>query len=190
MTLLRYAAFQVVWFAAVLGAAGGSPWLGLVAGLAFVGLQVTLLARDRRASELVLITAAVFAGVAFESLYGFLGVVRYGAGWDLTGLALDARVAPPWILGLWAALAACASNLFAWLRGRVLLAAVIGAVGGTLSLRAGASFGALELGPPALWIPAVAGEWALLFPLLVEAPARLRNRTKGPERIAGPGTAG
>jgi hypothetical protein len=53
-----------------------------------------------------------------------------------------------------------------WLRGRPLLGALLGAVGGPLAYLAGAKLGGIELLEPALALSALAAGWALLLPLL------------------------
>jgi len=64
-TIVNVIFFQAAWFAAVLGAAHGMPWLGVVA----VPLALTLhlaLSPDRR-PELLLALAAAVTGFVFDS---------------------------------------------------------------------------------------------------------------------------
>lgn len=175
-SLARFALFQLVWAVAVLAAARGLAWPGAAACAAFAALHLACAPAPR--AELRLLGLAVLLGALCETAFQALGVLRYAAPWPLDGLASFA--APAWILGLWAALASLLTTLLAWMRGRIAVAAALGAVGGCLSLRSGAALGALELGPPALWIPAVALEWAVLTPLLVQAGTRVPSAASPP----------
>ena len=75
--LLNFAAFQLVWFGAVQGAAVGNLWLGPALALAFVGLHGWLLPRgSRRAVEFVYILAVGLLGSLVDSLLHHLGDVH------------------------------------------------------------------------------------------------------------------
>jgi hypothetical protein len=58
--------YQAGWFACVLSAAGGRPWIGAVTVAFIVAWHLARAARPR--PELALIGAAVAAGTAFETL--------------------------------------------------------------------------------------------------------------------------
>ena len=74
-------------------------------------------------------------------------------------------VPPLWLIGLWAAFATLLPICFRWLFNRLWLAAILGAVSGTVSYVSGGKLGALMVNGDGLyWI---ALEWGLALPLLV-----------------------
>jgi len=166
--ILRCLGFQPLWPAAVLPAAAGLAWPGVLAGCAFATGHLLATRAEQRGAELALVALSVALGLVFESAVGALELVDYRAGWS--GVAW---LAPPWILALWAAVGSLWTTLLRWMRRSLVLAAAVGAVGGTLSLGMGAAVGAVELAEPRAWVPAVGLQWALTTPLLVALSRRL-----------------
>jgi len=80
---------------------------------------------------------------------------------------LVAGSAPGWILALWVLFAAQFNTTYQWLKTRMLAAAILGAVAGPVSFRAGAALGALRFAKPWPAACALAIGWALLLPLVV-----------------------
>jgi hypothetical protein len=159
--LLNFAGFQAGWFTTVFGVAAGSTWVGPLAVGTLLGLHLTWLVDDRR-REARLIVAAALLGLCLDSALSWLGVLRL---WDT---ALLSGVAPLWLIGLWALLAASLRTSFEWLNGRYLLAAGFGAIGGPLSYYAGYRLGAIGLGDtPAFSLAVLALVWALVMPVLI-----------------------
>lgn len=166
MTLvINIAAFQAGWFACVLGAAHGYPWLGVAAAAAAVGLHA--LNSPHPARELKLVAAAVLVGALFDSTLTAAGWVAFKPD------ALPENLAPFWILALWALFATTLNVSLHWLRARLALAAVLGLLAGPLAYWAGARLGALELTRPAAALGALALGWALMLPGLLALARRL-----------------
>lgn len=151
---LNLLAFQAGWFATVLGAANGLPWLGPVAVTAVIGLHLTLTAQ--RLAELRLLIIAILLGLAFEHALLHAGLIAYAA---------DSAWVPVWMLALWPLFATTLNSSLAWFRPRLGLAALAGALAGPLAYAGGAALGVIELNGPALW--GLAAGWALAFPLLL-----------------------
>ena len=149
----------------MLSAARGEGWLGtlLVALLAALHLR---LARAPRleALLLVLITSG---GWIWECVPTALGFLRYPNGVFVSGCA------PYWIAGLWALFALQINVLFSWLRGRRVLAAVLGAIFGPLSFRAGAALGAVHFVQPWAAVALLGCGWAVLLPTAIWLGQRL-----------------
>ena len=82
------------------------------------------------------------------------------------------HIAPPWILALWALFASTLNVSLRWLRGRIVVAVVLGAVAGPLSYWAGVRMGAVEFTQPVVALVALAVGWAVFTPLLMVLSAR------------------
>ena len=133
--IVNFAAFQIGWFACVLGAAHGWPWAGTAIAAAIVAAHVYRAARP--AEELKLIGIALCLGAVWDSLLFTLGWLDFKTGVLIHG------VAPHWILAMWALFAITLNVSLRWLQGRWLVAALLGAVAGPLAYWAGARLGAV-----------------------------------------------
>jgi hypothetical protein len=164
LTILDFALFNVGWFAAILGAANGLPWLGpIVIALLTLG-RLWLL--KFASGALVLYALAFVIGYAAD-----LAVVMAGA-LDFPPVArwpapLDHPV-PLWMPAMWINFAGALHFSLSLLRKRYALAAAVGLVGGPLAYYAGERLGAVELVGP-LWrsLLAVGLEYLIALPLLL-----------------------
>jgi uncharacterized protein DUF2878 len=161
---LNVVAFQAGWLACVLSAAYGSPAAGLAAAAAVVAWHATQAARP--AQELKLVAMAVLIGVFWDSALVALGWLAFAP------YALLEKLAPYWILALWAMFATTLNVSLGWLRGRWLLAALLGALAGPLSYWAGAKLGAVVLLKPVPALAALAIGWAVILPALLALARR------------------
>jgi hypothetical protein len=159
------ALFQAGWFACVLGAAHGLPWIGAMAAAAIVAWHALRAARPVR--ELALIGVAVALGALFETVLLQSGFVRFPHGGLFDGLA------PYWMVALWALFATTLNVSLRWLRAHPALGALLGAIGGPVAYYAGARLGAIELAAAGGSLAAIAIGWALLTPLLLASARRL-----------------
>ena len=157
--LVNLAAFQLGWFACVLGAAHGVPWAGTVVALAIVAWHVTRAARPR--AELVLVLIAAGIGALWDSGLSALGWIFYPSGVLIEGAA------PYWIVAMWMLFATTLNSSLAWLRRNLPLAAAFGALGGPLAYLGGAKLGALTFGAQEAALVALALGWAVATPLLL-----------------------
>jgi len=157
--VLNVIAFQFGWFACVLGAAHDQPWLG--SAVVAVLVAVHLATAVQPALEARLVAVALVIGVVWETLLLACGWIEYSTG------VIWAGVAPLWIVLLWALFAITLNSSLAWLKGRLLVAAVFGAVGGPLAYWGGVRLGALVFVEPLFAVIALTIGWAVLTPLLV-----------------------
>lgn len=155
---------QAGWFACVVGAARAQPGVGVGVVLLLLGLHLWRARRPRE--ELKLIVIVMLLGGVWESLLINLGLLVY------SGSDLASHVAPLWLLALWGLLAAQLNSTYRWLRARPLVAALLGAVAGPLSFRAGAALGALRFAQPGMALLALALGWAALLPLVTRLAQR------------------
>ncbi len=165
--VLNVIAFQFGWFACVLGAAHDQPWLG--SAVVAVLVAVHLATAVRPAVEARLVAAALVIGVVWETLLLAGGWIEYSTG------VVWAGVAPLWIVMLWALFAITLNSSLGWLKGRLLVAAVFGAVGGPLAYWGGVRLGALVFVEPLFAVIALAVGWAVLTPMLVVLAQRLER---------------
>lgn len=164
--LLNLAAYQVGWFACVLGAAGG--WDGggaaIAAGLAMAHLALA----ERPGREWPLLLVALGLGALVETLHLGAGIL------EPRGQAAVRGLPPFWLLALWLQFGTVFHFCLRWLSGRYRLAFGLGLVGGPLAFLAGERLGAASLGEPrALSIAVLALVWAVAVPTLVWIADRL-----------------
>lgn len=167
LSLLNYVTFQVGWLALVVSAAYDRPMLGLLVALMVLGLHLALVSRFWAEVKLLLACAAI--GTVFDSLLLASGWVSYPNGEWIPGLA------PYWIVAMWLLFAATLNLSMAWMKGRMVLAALMGLLGGPISYIAGRNLGAIQLENPQAALIAVALAWAVMMPML----CRLAQRWDG-----------
>jgi hypothetical protein len=168
--LAWFALFQAAWFACVLGAAHGRSGWGMGAVAAVVAL--TWAASNARGDELRLTALALLMGLAWDTALLQLRLLDYASPGPLPSLA------PPWILALWALFATLLRGPLAWLQGRPLLAALLGAVGGPLSYLAAVRLGAGSFPDDMRALLALAVGWSVMTPALTDAARLLERRRR------------
>lgn len=164
----NFVLFQMLWFAAVLGAAKGFSWLALPVLACMFGWAAVTGARAR--DDVLLAVAGLGVGILFEVMFLSSGLIRY----EEQALSW----APPlWILALWAGFAMSFNHSMAWLQDRWLACVVLGAFGSASSLYAGISFGAAQPNAPIWAVSMVYGfSWAVLVPVLAWVALSLERR--------------
>lgn len=168
--------YQLVWFAAVIGAAHGLAWPGVAGMLVFAACQL-LLARHWR-MDLSLMAAALVFGFVLDGGLIRAGLARYLAGWP--GMA----IAPAWILALWMAFSLTFSQSLRYLQGRLWLAALLGLVGGPVAyLGAARGWQVVSFTAPA-WrgLLCLGLGWALATPALAWLARRGSTPSSSPVR--------
>jgi hypothetical protein len=158
-TATNFISFQLGWFACVLGAANGMPWVGPAVCVPIIALH--LATAERPGPEIKLMAAALLIGLVMDSFLVISGWLAYGNGMLVDGMA------PYWILAIWVLFASTLNVSMSWLRGRYVLASVFGAIGGPLSYLAGARLGAVELVNAQAALLALGVIWAVTMPVLM-----------------------
>jgi len=161
---------QLGWFACVLGAAQGLPWIGVLAATLVIAWHLLRAAKPRR--ELWLIVSAAVLGALFETILVQTGLVRFGNGMLLEGAA------PYWMVALWAIFATTLNVSLRSLRPRLWLAAALGAMGGPAAYYSGARLGALEFMSAGTALTVIAAGWAIFVPMLFGAARHLDGYTR------------
>lgn len=157
--LINFIAFQVAWFALVVGAARGWVWQGVMVAVLVMALHLLMSHRPLR--ELQLLLSVLVLGTVWDSALAATDVIRYSSGEWVTG------VAPIWIVALWGLFATTLNVGLKFLRHRYLLAAAFGAIGAPLSFMAGMRLQALQFPDVNLGLVCVGAGWAVLMPVLM-----------------------
>lgn len=166
MTLaLNFVAFQIGWFACVLGAANALPLLGPAVVACVVMLHLSL--SKQPAQEFALVAVAGGLGAVWDSILVASGWIAYPSGNWITGLA------PYWIVAMWMLFATTLNVSLRWLRHRTLLAVIVGAISGPMAFLAGSGLGGLTFLEPRAALIALAFGWAVILPVLSLLSVRL-----------------
>jgi hypothetical protein len=163
--LMNFAAFQAGWFACILGAANGRPWLGV--GIVALAVGLHMRAAPRRDRESYLILGAAVLGTLLDSVVVAAGWIDYASGTLMPG------VAPYWIAALWVLFATTLNVSLRWLHGRYVLAAALAAGFAPVSYLAAESLGALVITNRPAALLSLAALWALALPALFALARRL-----------------
>ena len=159
LLLTNFAIFQVAWLASVIGGANEMPWLGPV--VVFFALAVHLSLARRRFEEVLLAIACAILGAGFDSALVASGWVSYKSG------LINANLAPYWIVTMWMLFATTLNVSMRWMRGKPMLAAVFGFVGGPAAYLAGQGLGGIILVNQTAALTALAIGWAVMMPTLM-----------------------
>lgn len=159
---LNIAASYAAWFGVATLAAQGRFALAVLPSVAAVVLHLALTRAPQRRAELLLSMTAIVIGFGVEAIHMAAGATVFAPAATPGGLP------PVFMVGLWAAFATLVNVSLAWLKDRMWLAALFGALASGPSYYAGSKIGALELGDPVWQSLAIIGAvWAVAFPLLL-----------------------
>ena len=170
--LVNVAAFKLGWISSVFGGAQQMPWLGpLVVSIA-IALHLSRAERPR--SELLLILSCGLIGAVFDSVLVAAGWVTFPSG------MFSDLMAPYWIVTMWMLFGTTINMSMRWMRGRPLLAAAFGLVGGPLAYLAGHKIGGIQFVDQPAALAMLAIGWAVMMPLLMQLGERFDGVTTEP----------
>lgn len=158
----NFIGYEAVWFCAVIAAAHGLSWPGVLAFAGFAAWQLG--PSPRRLVEGKLVMLALCCGLVLDGLLGASGLIRY----DAASPALPPGGAPLWILALWGSFALTLTQSLSYLQKRLWVAGLFGAIGGPFAFWcASRGWGVVRFDAPA-WhgLLALAAGWGLAMPLL------------------------
>ncbi len=151
--------FQLGWFACVLGAAYGLPWLGVfVVG---VILTLHLCMADVPYKEMQLMGLALLVGGIWDSLMVVTGQLVYQSG------MFSSNLAPYWILAMWLLFATTLNISLRWMKNRLVIAAILGAIFGPVAYYAGSILGAVSMADPLISSLIIGMGWFIIMPILM-----------------------
>ena len=157
--VINFIAFQVGWLSSVIGGAQQMPWIGPIA--VAIALGIHFRAARRPLEEFVLVLSCALIGASFDSILVANGWVSYPSG------QFSSVLAPYWIVTMWMLFATTLNVSMRWMRGRPLLAAAFGFIGGPMAYIAGQKLGGIELANPVAALIALGVGWASMMPLLM-----------------------
>jgi hypothetical protein len=175
-TLINAVAYQIGWFACVLGAAYQLPWIGTLVSLGVVALHLVITTRPH--SEFMLIVAAALIGLVLDSSLASTGLVAFPSGVFIEG------VSPHWMIALWVGFATTLNVSLRWLTRNRTYAIAFGAVGGPIAYLAGTKLGAMTIANPSIALPVIGASWAAAMFVLATLASRLPITVATQERIA------
>jgi hypothetical protein len=150
--LLNFMLYQAIWFLCVFkGNSGASIGLTLIA--------VHVLLSSCRTADLKIMALLLSCGLVIDGAIHWAGFISY---------PLPAYPIPFWLAVIWLALALMVHHSLRWLKGRPLLSALCGLVGGPLAYGAGVAAGAATFeAPPVHVLGLLSVVWAILWPAVM-----------------------
>lgn len=163
--ILNLVGFNAGWFACVLGAANGQPWIGVIAVSVLAVIWIGFTRAPK--SMLALVLAAAAMGYVLDSGLTLAGVLTFDEEARLGGPA------PLWMVAMWVNFAVALPISMAWIIGRYGIGALLGATGGPLAYLAGDRLGAVEIPTEfSAWL-LITLEWAVAMPALIWMTGKL-----------------
>lgn len=151
--------FQIGWFACVLTAASNKPLLGALVTLLIIVTHLFISKQYKQ--ELKIIVIAMVIGLVWDSLIVSAGWITYQS-----GMMVD-YMAPYWIVLMWALFATTLNSSLSWMKNKLMLSGVFGAIAGPLAYYAGMKLGAVEFTNTNNALIAISIGWAIFTPLLL-----------------------
>lgn len=152
-------AYQAVWLSAILWATPGA-----VVGCIII--LMLLIISERRGDDLRMAGFLIFLGLLVDGSLQQVGFFTFST---------PGSPIPFWLLVIWVGLAMTIHHSLAWLKDKLLLAAIFGGIGGPAAYWAGTRMGAASFKwslTSSLFVLAVI--WSLIFPTIMLLSRRVR----------------
>ncbi len=151
--------FQLGWSVCVIAGSGSWHILGTLLVILLLAVHLKQALRPKPESTLVVCVLAM--GLVWDSALVNMEVLKYNYG------ILHSKLAPHWIMAMWALFATTLNLSLNWLKGRWTLTVLFGAAGGPLAYWLGSRLGAVEIVNPNQGLVFLALGWSLLMPAMV-----------------------
>ena len=159
MKITNFILFQLAWFVAILSAAKGIVYVGVLYTVIWMVLHLLLMTETRNA-EIKSLLFAAFIGYMLDSILVVTGVIIFPEHTALGGPS------PLWMVCLWVNLTMTINLSLSWLKGRYVLAGAMAAIAGPLAYVGGEKLGAITLfGNISMLIISIM--WCFAMPLLI-----------------------
>ena len=149
--------FQTGWWACVLGARNGYPYLGPLVMSIFLFIHFSRL--DNRNKELSFTVIVGLIGTLVDTMLLQTNIIEY------QGVYID-NIAPLWITAMWVGFAATINHSLVWLTNKWIMSFLLGAIFGPLSYFTGIKFEALYFEVSFLTMSVLTLLWGLVVPYL------------------------
>lgn len=166
--------FKIGWLSCVYGAASGLALEGCLLALLIVAVSVRQ--ASNRHSELLTIGLITLIGLIWETFVASQHLMVYAT--QSNPQFENWVMAPYWLIVMWALFATTINQSMAWLKDKLIIAAVMGAIFGPMAFVAGEKLGAVEFAnePAAMVLLAVG--WGILMPLICVIAKKIETRYK------------
>lgn len=156
--IFNFLGLQFTWAACAYGATHSTPKLGLYIGLTYIILHFILSTERLRDVKIMFIIGIL--GILIDSIFTKFYIISFPH-FDAFYLPT-----PAWLMCLWFVFALMVPYSLYWLKNKIVLASIIGAIGGSFSYFLGHKLGALQLEDPILINLVIYFiMWGLLFPV-------------------------
>jgi len=149
-TLFNIAGLQVGWFSCALGAANNLPWFGPAVVAVYLLVHLYLVEDRKQEARLILIVGLI--GTIVDGLMRYSELLVYES-----AVPAVQWLAPVWITAMWMLFSTTLNYSLSWLKGRLWLSFLLGAVFGPLSYIAGTRLEAISF----------IGDWYIVVGMLV-----------------------
>ena len=156
--IINFLLFQIGWFILILGAAWDKTFIAVLLGLVILAIHISMI--DQKINELKLLLIAGVIGFLFDGFIQYYQFIIYNSpGWSFP-------LTPIWIIMLWMIFAITLNHSLVWLKNRISLSAIFGAIGGPLAYLAGEKLGAIII-TQQLSLVLLSIGWSLITPFLI-----------------------
>jgi len=165
--LLNLGGFQIGWFMCVLSPSYGFFYAGEISMGLYIFFALSQLKDKQSALLRILIIGTL--GATTDGILAQLGIISFPTATE--------NWSPSYLYAIWYGFAAALEIPLSWLKGRYVLASLLGSVFGPLNYLAGANLGAISFlfsQNATLFIIAVS--WAIQLPLLLAISNRLTDK--------------
>ena len=157
--IANFVLFQLGWFACIYGGASGHVAASVLFSLTLVAISVWQTPFKKNLLELF-IKIGLY-GLVGDTLLLQLGLLQFNSPVPFTFLS------PIWMVSLWILFASTLNQSMAWLSGKPLMGALLGAIFGPLSYIAGVEMGAANWGNRLQAIVLIGLIWAIGMPIFL-----------------------
>lgn len=167
--IINLIAFQIGWFSCILGSAYHHPWFGVLVSL--IALLMNTLSSKHPIHQARFLITSMMIGIFFDSIPMHLGWIEF-----MKVTYWPEVLPPPWMVALWGLFASTINKSLVWLREKIALASLLGAIAGPLSYWSGERLGAIHIVNSNMGMLYLSIGWAIAVPVLfkLSTPAQLQ----------------
>lgn len=158
--IIDFIAFQLNWFAALIGASYHFEYLGFFTVM--ISMLFHLKYTEHKQGEIKVYLSAIGIGLTVDTILMARNVLDFGEH------AVWGAISPPFMIALWLNFATTLNWSMQWMREKYKLGSIFGAIGGPLAYYGGVKLGAATWGMAEFYAFLHIGiAWAFAMPLLL-----------------------